>query len=94
MLPALYTKGVAGLNPRRLDGALNLACLEAGGAYVEALRSSALYGAHRLDVRVPAARGAAVRVGNALTEARALGADVTLRSHGVLLKNTCEIGVQ
>ena len=84
--PPLFTAYGAGLCPRRSVYALNLTCLEAGGAHVEALRGASHHGAHGLDVRGPAARGATVRVGNALAEARALGADVTLGSHGVLLK--------
>src|SRR5690625_1457981 len=65
----------------------HLACLEAGGAHVQTLAGAVDHGPHGLDVRVPAARVAAVRVGHGLAEVRALGADVTRGSHCRLLKN-------
>src|SRR5689334_11795578 len=63
-------------------GAGDLAGLDARGADVELLRRLADDRAHGLDVRVPAARGTAVRVRDAVAEARALAADVTVGSHG------------
>ena len=65
--------------------ARDLACLDAGGAHVEllgGLAGLADHGAHRLDVGVPAALRAPVRVGDAVTEARTLAADVAVGSHG------------
>src|SRR3954471_2221837 len=67
--------------PRFSSGAGDLACLEAGGADVETLRGLADLGVHGLDVRVPAARGAAVGVGHGHAEARTLAADVAHRGH-------------
>src|SRR6476661_6857812 len=65
----------------------DLARLEAGGADVESLRRHTVHQRpHALDVGVPAALGAAVRVRDVVTEARPLAADVAVGSHGVLLK--------
>src|SRR5699024_2928670 len=67
-----------------------LACLEAGGARVDALAGAVDHSADGLDVRVPATRVPAVRVGHALAEARVLGADVTRgSSHCRLLVRRC-----
>ena len=65
--------------------ALDLTCLEAGGADVETLRGHASLADHRanaLDVRVPTTLGAAVGVRDVVTEARSLAADVAGGSHG------------
>ena len=65
--------------------ARDLACLDAGGAHVELLGGLAGLADHRphgLDVRVPAALRAPVRVRDAVTEARTLAADVAVGSHG------------
>ena len=69
------------LRERRSDGALNLSSLEARGANIQSLRSALDDGAHTLDVRVPAALGAHVRVRDGVPEARALGADVAVGGH-------------
>ena len=69
----------------RSDRALHLAGLEARRADVEALRGAGDDGTHTLDVRVPAAARPLVRVRDAVPEARALGADVAVGCHGVLL---------
>ena len=69
----------------RRGSALDLAGLEAGGADVEPLRGHAGVadeGPDALDVRVPAALGAAVRVRDVVPESRALAADVAGGSHG------------
>src|ERR1035437_4869302 len=65
--------------------ALDLAGLEARGADIETLRGhtgNADQSLDALDVRVPAAVGAAVRVRDVVTEARSLAADVAVGSHG------------
>src|SRR6478735_3474712 len=67
------------------DGALHLAGLEARRAHVETLGRPRNDGTHALDVRVPATLRAHVRVRDAVPEARALGADVAVGSHGLLL---------
>src|SRR3954447_15262710 len=67
------------------DGALHLAGLEARRAHVETLGRPRDDGTHALDVRVPAPLRAHVRVRDAVPEARALGADVAVGSHGLLL---------
>src|SRR6476661_8428539 len=65
----------------------DLARLEAGGADVESLRRHTVHQRpNALDVGVPAALGAAVRVRDVVTEARSLAADVAVGSHGYLLK--------
>lgn len=66
---------------RRL-GASDLARLEARGAHIQALGSTADEGAHALNVGVPAARGAAVGVRDRVAPARALAANITGGSHG------------
>jgi hypothetical protein len=63
----------------------DLAGLEAGGAYVLALGGLAHERANPLDVRVPAALRATVRVRDAVPEAWALAADIAVGSHGALL---------
>lgn len=72
--------------PQYLGGALHLAGLEARGAHVEALGGALHKRANTLNIRVPAAACTHVRVRDALPEARVLAADVTNRSHGVLLR--------
>src|SRR6218665_1028158 len=67
------------------DGALHLAGLEARRAHVETLGRPRDDGTNALDVRVPAPLRAHVRVRDAVPEARALGADVAVGSHGLLL---------
>ena len=62
--------------------ARDLAGLDARGADVQPLRRAAHHGTHALDVRVPAAAGTAVRVGDVVAEARPLAADVAVGSHG------------
>src|SRR5439155_7987530 len=57
--------------------------LDAGRAHVQPLGRSVDLGVHDLDVGVPAARGAAVRVGDPVAEARPLAADVADSSHGI-----------
>src|SRR6201996_1821979 len=67
----------------RLAG--DLAGLDAGRAHVQALRRApADLGPDGLDVRVPAAAGAAVRVRDVVAEARPLAAYVADGSHGSL----------
>src|SRR6478735_5966085 len=60
----------------------DLAALDAAGADVEPLRGAADEGAHPLHVRVPAALGAPVRVGDRHAPARVLPTDVTYGCHG------------
>jgi len=68
------------------SGADDLAGLDARGADLELLgRAATGGGAHRLDVRVPAAVGPPVRVGHVVAEARSLATDVAHASHGILL---------
>jgi len=62
----------------------DLACLDAGGADVQALGRAADDDAPALDVRVPAARGAAMGERDVFAEARPLAADVADGSHGSL----------
>ena len=59
--------------------------LQALGAHVEALGRPIDQGAHALDVRIPPAVGANVRVRHALAEAGSLTAHVTNGSHDDLL---------
>lgn len=61
--------------------ARDLTGLDARGADVEPLRRPPNHSAHRLDVGVPATGGTAVRVGDAVAEARPLAADVAVGSH-------------
>src|SRR5664280_1093316 len=64
---------------------LDLAGLEARGADIETLRGHTAntdQSLDALDVRVPAAAGAAVGVRDVVTEARSLAADVAVGSHG------------
>ena len=66
--------------------ASDLARLEARGADVDPLRRHAVHQRpNALDVGVPTALGAAVRVRDVVTEARSLAADVAVGSHGYLL---------
>ena len=74
--------GPGRLGPLPLAG--DLACLDAGRADVQALGRAAHDDAPALDVRVPAARGAAVRERDVVAEARPLAADVADGSHGSL----------
>lgn len=60
----------------------HLAGLDARGARVHTLGRAAHAGANGLDVGVPAAAGATVRVGNTVTEPWSLAADVANGSHG------------
>ena len=69
---------------RRYASARDLAGLDARGADVEPLRRPPDHGTHALDVGVPATRGTAVRVRDAVAEARPLAADVAVGSHGSL----------
>ena len=62
----------------------NPARLDAGGAHVHALGRAAHDHAPALDVRVPAAGGAAVRERDVVAEARPLAAEVADGSHGSL----------
>jgi len=73
-----------GTTPKDPSLAGDPACLDAGGADVQALGRAAHGGADTLDVRVPAAAGAAVRVRDVVAEARPLAADVADGSHGSL----------
>ena len=61
----------------------DLTGLDAGGTHVQPPRRLADDRAHALNVRVPAARGAAVRVRNVIAEARPLAAHVAHGSHGI-----------
>jgi hypothetical protein len=71
---------------RRVCGSAgDLAGLEAAGAHVEALGRTVHRGAHALDVRVEATLRNLARPRPVVTEARALGADVTDGSHRELL---------
>src|SRR3569623_1655909 len=70
-----------------VSGADDLAGLDARGADLQLLgRAATGRGAHRLDVRVPAAVGPPVRVGHVVAAARSLATDVAHASHGVLLR--------
>src|ERR1700761_2050672 len=71
----------AGITSLRAPLAGDLACLDAGGAHVHALGRAADRGADALDVRVPAAAGAAVRVRDVIAEARPLAAYFADGSH-------------
>src|SRR5262245_7927235 len=68
---------------RTRSAASDLAGLQARGAHVEALlvAAGAGRGAHRLNVRVPATAGPAVRVRDLLAEAGTLPADIADGSH-------------
>ena len=59
--------------------------LQALGAHVQALGRPVDQGANALDIRIPPAVGANVRVRHALAEAGSLTAHVTNGSHDVLL---------
>src|SRR5680860_115290 len=81
--------------PRRRDPASrragvrsagDLAGLQARRAHVEPLGRRAHHRAHALDVRVPSAGRPAVRVRDAVAEARPLAADVAVGSHRCLLR--------
>src|SRR5215467_8150312 len=61
----------------------DLACLDAGRAHVEPLGRLPDLGADALNVGVPAARGAAVRVRHVVAEARPLAAHIADGSHGI-----------
>src|SRR6476646_5376689 len=77
--------GVPGVRRQDAGSALDLAGLDARGADVETLRGHtgrAHQSLHALDVGVPAALGAAVRVRDVVTEARSLAADIAVGSHG------------
>lgn len=64
--------------------ARDLAGLDARGADVEPLRRPTDHGTHALDVGIPATGRTAVRVRNAVAEARPLAANVAVGSHGSL----------
>ena len=68
--------------PRRLDGALDLAGLQAARADVQALGRPVHECADALHVGVPPLGGAAVRVGDLHAEERLLPADVADGGHG------------
>src|SRR6185437_11298450 len=61
----------------------DLSCLDAGGTDVQPLRGAVDLRAHALNVRVEAARGAAVRERHVVAEARSLAAHVADGSHGI-----------
>ena len=84
MQPALRPNGQKGWRRVRASGADDLAGLDARGADAEALRRPGNDRANGLDVRVPAAAGAAVRVRDVVAEARPLAAYVADGSHGSL----------
>lgn len=63
----------------------DLAGLKARGADILALGGLAHQGANPLNIWVPAALGADMRMGDAVPEARALAADVAVGSHRELL---------
>jgi hypothetical protein len=69
------TEGLAG----------NFSSLQARSAHVQTLWGGTDEGANSLNVWIPAATGAAVRVGNAVAEARAFATDLTVGSHSELL---------
>src|SRR5215813_8537031 len=60
-----------------------LSGLDAGRAHMQPLGRPVDGGPDDLDVGVPAARGAAMRVGDPVAEARPLAADVADSSHGI-----------
>ena len=62
----------------------DLAGLDAGRADAEATAGAARGGPDDLDVRVPAARRAAMGVGDVVTESRPLAADLADSRHGML----------
>ena len=70
---------------KRSDVARHLTSLKAGGAYVQALRRALYEGAYTLNVWIPAAVRAHMRVRDALAEAWTLAADFTYRGHDSLL---------
>lgn len=70
---------------KRSDVARHLTSLKAGGAYVQALRRTLDEGAYTLNVWIPAAVRAHMRVRDALAEAWTLAADFTYRGHDSLL---------
>src|SRR5580704_13136041 len=74
----------AGLSSRG-SSAGDLARLDARGAHLQAARRTVHLGPHGLDVWVEAARGAAVRVRDPVTETRPLAADVADGSHAETL---------
>src|SRR5205823_12768434 len=61
----------------------NIAGLDERGAHVEPRRRPPDDGPHGLDIGVPAAPGAAVRVRDLVAETRLLAADVADGSHGI-----------
>jgi hypothetical protein len=63
------------------SGADDLAGLQARGAHVQPLRGLADECVNRLDVGVPAARGAAVGVRNGHAESRPFAADIANSGH-------------
>ena len=65
--------------------ALDLACFEAGGAHIHTLGHTVDESLNALDIRVPATRGAHMRVRDILAETGLLAADVTNRCHDSLL---------
>ena len=81
---AVLATGDEPVNPWRPRLAGDPACLDAGGAHVQALGRAIHHGAPVLDIRVPAAAGAAVRERDVVAEARPLAADVADGSHGSL----------
>src|SRR5579875_4138681 len=72
--------------------ASDLTRLDARGADVQPLPRAADHGVHGLDVRIPAAAGAAVRVRDPVAETRPLTAYVADGSHGSLHKVVGMIG--
>src|SRR5260370_265871 len=76
--------GPVAAGPRGLRSAGDLARLDARGAHVQPPRRPVDLGAHTLNVRVPAARRAAVRARHAVAAARPLAADGAAGSHRTL----------
>src|SRR5690349_21816696 len=78
------SQGSGGLSPGSGPG--HLARLDARRAHVQPLGGATTGGRpYRLDVGVPAAPGAPVRVGHVVAKARSLATDVAHASHGYLL---------
>src|SRR5215471_9974618 len=72
--------------------AVDLARLDARGAHVQVPGRPVDLHAPTLNVRVPAARGAAVRERHVVAEARPLAADVADGSHGIAPLGDSQLG--
>src|SRR4029077_3763845 len=81
VMPTGRGSGRQRASPRTSAG--ELSGLDAGRAHAQPLGRPVDGGPDDLDVGVPAARGAAVRVGDPVAEARPLAADVADSSHGI-----------